>query len=119
MQAYQKTTQNKSTYHIEGKAMYRPITGPEHPRKFRLTDFEKIDTRKLSVLCSGCLYPPVNTPGTIFCYRLSQPQGHSAAETIMSMQTSGIKPVILQLVAQCLNQLRRRLPSVTNWIDSE
>jgi hypothetical protein len=28
------------------------------------------------------------------------------------MQASGIKPVIIQLVAQCLNELRRRLPSI-------
>ena len=32
--------------------------------------------------------PPGNTPGTHFCYRLSQPQGHSAAGRIMSMKNS-------------------------------
>ena len=32
--------------------------------------------------------PPGNMPGTHFCYRLSQPQGHSAAERIMSMKNS-------------------------------
>ena len=30
--------------------------------------------------------PPGNIPGTHFCYRLSQPQGHSAAGRIMSMK---------------------------------
>jgi len=38
------------------QSLYRPITGPEGSRRLRFTDFEKIDTRKLSVLCSGCLY---------------------------------------------------------------
>jgi len=33
------------------------------------------------------LYPG-NTPGTYFCYRLSQSQGHSAAGRIMSMKNS-------------------------------
>jgi hypothetical protein len=32
--------------------------------------------------------PPGNIPGTHFCYRLSQPQGPSAVERIMSMKTS-------------------------------
>ena len=32
--------------------------------------------------------PPGNIPGTYFCYRLSQPQSHSAAGRIMSMKKS-------------------------------
>ena len=32
--------------------------------------------------------PPGNTPSTHFCYRLSQPQGHSAIGRIMSMKNS-------------------------------
>ena len=32
--------------------------------------------------------PPVNIPGTHFCLRLSQPQGHSVALRIMSMKNS-------------------------------
>jgi hypothetical protein len=32
--------------------------------------------------------PPENIPGTHFCKRLSQPQGHSAAGRIMSMKNS-------------------------------
>jgi len=42
----------------------------------------------LSVLRTGRLYPTGNIPGTIFCYRLSQPQGHSATGRIMSMRNS-------------------------------
>jgi hypothetical protein len=43
---------------------------------------------RLSALRTGRLYPPGNIPGTHFCYRLSQPQGHSAAGRIMSMKNS-------------------------------
>ena len=32
--------------------------------------------------------PPGNIPGTHFCWRLSRPQGHSAAGRIMSMKNS-------------------------------
>ena len=41
---------------------------------------------KLSALRTGRLYPPANIPGTHFCWRLSQPQGHIAAGMIMSMK---------------------------------
>jgi hypothetical protein len=34
------------------------------------------------------LLPPRNIPGTHFCWRLSQPKGHSAAGKIMSMKNS-------------------------------
>jgi hypothetical protein len=45
-------------------------------------------------LCQGCqLYAPAaftpgNIPGTHLCWRMSQPQGHSAAGRIMSMKNS-------------------------------
>jgi hypothetical protein len=42
----------------------------------------------LSALLTGCLYPAENIPGTHFCYRLGQPQGHSVAWRIMSMKKS-------------------------------
>ena len=41
---------------------------------------------RLSALRIGRLYSPGNIPGTHFCQRLSQPQGHSAAGRIMSMK---------------------------------
>jgi hypothetical protein len=50
---------------------------------------------------------PGNIPGTHFCWRLSRPQGFSAAGRIKSMK---IELVTFRLVAQCLNQLRRRVP---------
>jgi hypothetical protein len=43
---------------------------------------------RLSPPCTSHLYPPGNNPGTHFWWRLSQSQGHSAAERIMSMKNS-------------------------------
>jgi hypothetical protein len=38
---------------------------------------------RLSALRTGRLYPPGNTTGTHFCWRLSRLQGHSVTERIM------------------------------------
>ena len=69
---------------------------------------------RLSALLTGRLYPPGNIPGTHFCYRLSQPQGHSATEGLcqrkIPMTPSGIELATFRLVAQCLIQLRHRVP---------
>ena len=43
---------------------------------------------RLSALRTDRLYPPGNIPGTHFCYRLSQSQGHSATGRIMSKKNS-------------------------------
>jgi len=43
----------------------------------------------LSALCTSHLYTPQgNIPGIHFCYKLCQPQGHSAARRIMSTKNS-------------------------------
>ena len=42
----------------------------------------------LSDLHTGRLYPPGIIPGTHFCKRLNQPQGHSVARRIMSLKYS-------------------------------
>jgi len=52
----------------------------------------------LSALRTGRLNPPVNIPGTHFCYWLSQPQAYSAAGRIMT--PSGIENATFRLVAQ-------------------
>ena len=40
----------------------------------------------LSALRTGRLYPPGNIHGTHLCYRMSRPQGHSAAGRFMSVR---------------------------------
>jgi hypothetical protein len=62
----------------------------------------------LSALRTGGLYRPGNISGTHFCYRLSQPLGHSTAGRIMTQ--SRIESATFRLVAQCLNQMRHRVP---------
>jgi len=76
----------------QGKAIpLQAWTGPEGSRRLRLPDFKTISTWRWQ----GCqpyalatFTPPRNIPGTHFCQRLSQPQGHGAARRIMSKKNS-------------------------------
>ena len=76
----------------KGKAI--PFTGLDRPWVFqeveapRFQDNQHMKVVRLSALHTDRLYPPRNIPGTHFCYRLSRPQGHSAAGRIMSMKNS-------------------------------
>jgi len=54
----------------------------------RFQDSRYMKVVRFSALRTGRLYPPGNIPGTYFCWRLSQPQSHSAAGRIMSMKNS-------------------------------
>ena len=70
------------------------LTGLYMPWGFHEVEAPRFrDSRHVKVVrlaLSTCrLYPPGNIPGTHFCYRLSRPQGHSAAGNIMSMKYSG------------------------------
>jgi len=62
---------------------YNPIAGLEAPR---FQDNQHMKVVSLSVCLSAILTVRLNAqgniPGTHFCYRLSQPQGHSAAGRI-------------------------------------
>ena len=70
---------------VKGKAVsVQAWTGPEDSRRHRLPNFMTVGKQRLSALCGGSLHPPANIRGTHFCWRLGQPQGHSAAERIMS-----------------------------------
>jgi hypothetical protein len=46
--------------------LYKPITGTEVSRRFKLPDFKIIGTRCLSVLCTGLIYPPEYIPDNIY-----------------------------------------------------
>jgi hypothetical protein len=71
-----------------------PITGLDRPWVFQEVESPRFQYNRhmkvvrLSTLRTGRLYPPEHIPGTHFCYSLSQPRGHSAAERIMSMKNS-------------------------------
>ena len=54
----------------------------------RFQDNRHMKVVKLSALRTGRIYPQENIPGTHFCQRLSQPQGHSADRRNMSMKNS-------------------------------
>ena len=82
-----------STRPLQGKGKAIPLQtciGPSRCRRLRLPEF--LDNRymkvaRLSALRTGRLYPPGVVPGTNFCWRLSRPQGHSAAGRIMSVKS--------------------------------
>jgi hypothetical protein len=71
---------------------------------------------RLSALHTGRLYLQGNIPATHFCYRLSQPQGHSAAGRIMSMKNSsdtiGNRTRELPTFSAVLQPLRHRATSI-------
>jgi hypothetical protein len=79
---------------LVGLPLSNPITGLDRPLGFQEAEVPRflysqhMKVVRLSPLCTGCVCPPGNIPGTHFCQRLSQPQGHSATERIMSMKDS-------------------------------
>ena len=88
----------------------------------RFQDNRHMKVVRLSALRNGRLYHPGNIPGTHFCWRLSRPQGHSAAGRITSMKNvtpSGIEPATFLIVAQCLNRLRHRVPSCNDILRAQ
>jgi len=76
---------------LKGKAVpLQAWSGPEGSRKVRFPDFMTTaqDGGKVVSPTHRPPLPPENAPGTHFCYRPSQPQGHSAIGRIMSMKNS-------------------------------
>ena len=70
----------------KGKAVpLKAWSGPEGSRKLRFPDYMTTaqDGGKVVSLTHRSPLPPGNVPGTRFCYRLIQPQGHSAIGRIL------------------------------------
>jgi len=77
------------------QAMSNPCTGLDRPWVFqeveapRFQDIWHVKVVRLSALRTARFYPPPgSSPGTHFCWRLSRPQGHSAAGRIISTKNS-------------------------------
>ena len=88
---------------VEGK-VNNPCTSLDRPLGFQEVEGPRFqDSRHLKVvrsaLCTGRLYPK-----NYLCYRLSWPQGHSAAGRIMSLE------IPVWLLAQRPNHLHHRVP---------
>jgi hypothetical protein len=67
---------------------------------------------RLSAVRTGRLGPPGNISDNNFDPRaIVRPKG--LCEQKIPMSGSGIEPVTLRFAAQCLNQLRRRVPPMT------
>jgi hypothetical protein len=88
-----RITQNlKFKAYLNDERESNPITCLDRPWGFqefeapRFQDNQQMKVVRSSALGTGRLYFPGNIPGTHFCWGLNQPQGHSAAGSIMSMK---------------------------------
>jgi hypothetical protein len=79
-----------STFCIKKAIPLQTWTGPEGSRSLRLPDSRQSahEGGKVVSLTNRPLSLPGNIPRTNFYWRLSQPQGHSAAGKIMSVKNS-------------------------------
>jgi hypothetical protein len=93
---------------------YRPGQALKFPGSWS-SQISKQSALEVGKVVSPTHRPPLhpgNILGTHFCYRLSQPQGNSAAGRIMSIKNSNntIGNRTRDLPAQCLDQLRHCVP---------
>jgi hypothetical protein len=94
---------------VKGKGeavLLQAWSGPEGSRKLRFPDFFTMAHYgdKVVNLMHRPPLPPGKTPGTHFCYRLSQPQGQleGLCQRKSPMTSSRIEPVTFQFVTQNL-----------------
>ena len=85
-----KKTSSNETDKKDKAVPLQAWSGPEGSRKLRFPDFMTMaqDGGKVVSLMHRPPLPLGNTPGTHFCWRLSQPQGHSETGWIMSLKHS-------------------------------
>ena len=74
-------------FNIKLQSFYRPW-GPQEVETSRFQGSWHMKVVRLLALHTVRLYPAGNIPGTHYCWRLSQPQGHSAVGRIMLMKNS-------------------------------
>jgi len=82
---------NSNAYGKKGKAVpLQALSGPEGSRKLRFPDLMTTAQSggKVVSLTHRPPLPPGNTTDTLFCWRLSRPQGHGATGRIMSLKNS-------------------------------
>jgi hypothetical protein len=100
----------------EGKTIsLQAWTGPEGSRRLRLPDFKTMGTWKWQCCqrYAPASFTPGNIAGTHYCWRLNQPQGHSAAGRIMSINandTIGNRFRDLPICSVVPHPLRHRVP---------
>jgi len=103
----------KNSARYKGKAIpLQAWAGTLCYRRLRLPEFlgnRQMKVVRLSALRSGRNYPLENIHGFQFCWRLSQPQGHSAARRFISMKNSNHSIRNQQTVPPRTSELSHRL----------